>query len=165
MGFMYSVKDFLGIGRGKIKLQLSKINFSPGEAVTGNVILSLKEPVQAEELSVDVNGILIVTQNVTRQVQGRTVTRPQSVNYPLFNFKLRLDGEKVYPQGENAASYPFSITIPADVYAKNSTDGAGTFQKIMQSLSKQYQRTDWRVQARLSVKGIDTTDVVQINVA
>ena len=34
-----------GFGKGKIEIQLSKYNYSPGDELSGTVILKLKKPV------------------------------------------------------------------------------------------------------------------------
>jgi len=43
-------------GKGKVDIIIPKTNFSPGDAISGNVVLTLKKPVKAREVNISLIG-------------------------------------------------------------------------------------------------------------
>ena len=158
MSFFQSVKDYLGVGRGKVKLNLDTYDYTPGDTITGTVSLSLKKPVEADELIVQVMCNVDVMKTVGKDRDSQIIN--------IFDFKEHLDGKKIYPQGENNPVYKFRVPIPKDVYDKLTPANTviGAIVKVNRALSGEYMKKNWYVIARLSVKGIDTTDGIKINV-
>lgn len=50
-----------GFGKGKINMTVQKTNYAPGDTISGNVALTLKNPVQAREVSISLIGEQLMT--------------------------------------------------------------------------------------------------------
>lgn len=146
---------FLWFGKGKIEIQLTNYNYAPGSTVEGIIIMNLKKPLEAKELTIR----LYAEQKVTPAFGNN---RSQSYR-KIFDFKQPVDGPKVYPANQELR-YPFKITVPANT-ASMPGGAFGGFLKSVQMLSGSMTSVKWYLQARLDVKGFDITKKVQINVA
>jgi len=147
-----------GFQKGKIDIKLPKFNYSAGETIEGSVVLELKKPISAKELSIS-----IIAEQTVSQISGR---RRSSRRTRVFDFKQPLDGEKEYPINQ-PLSYPFQIKLSDDLLAKqpNPGGGLGTAVKVLQTISGTSSRTDWYLIARLAVSGFDVAKKVQINIS
>jgi hypothetical protein len=142
--------------KGKINIKLDNYNYSQGQVITGKVILSLKKPMTAKELTIS----LIGTEKTTRNTMNSHSSRYREV----FNFKMPLDGNKEYPN--HPIEYPFKINIPKTGGQQNVPEGAmGTVLKTVQMFSTGRSVIKWNLKARLDVSGFDLTKKVQINIA
>jgi len=145
--------------KGKITINLDKYDFSPGETITGNVILKLKKPVEATALNVGLTG----TREKTSYSRGSKGGMSKNTNSDtIYSFKKPIDGEKEY-SGEK--TYPFQIVVPKDIN-KYSTGNAvaDTLLKSAQLLSGTSVRTEWYVTANLDMKGFDLHKEVRVNI-
>ncbi len=138
-------------GKEKITLMLEKYDYAPGEKIKGTVNISLKKPTSARKLEVSFIGRKVMHQSSISAVgmasgnRSRNKTRYETV----FSFKMPLDGEKEYHEGE----YPFEIKIPDNIFQGNpNMEGKlGTAVKTLQMLGGQSSRIDWIVKAQLDV--------------
>jgi hypothetical protein len=146
--------------KGKIVINLDKYDFSPGETISGNLVLKLKKPVDANELSVG----LIGTKESSSYSKGAKGGMQKNTNTEnVYNFKKPISGEKQYPVGES--TYPFQLVVPKDT-GKFSTGNqvADTVIKSMQFLSGANSRINWFVTANLAMKGFDINKQVKVNI-
>ena len=150
----------LGFGKKQIDVILEKFNFSPGDTVRGKVILTLEKIMHAKQLRVALIGERISTV-IERRPDGRTHQREQKTY--VYNFRMPLDGEKDYQQGE----YTFEIKIPVNVLQKIPIEGKiGGILKTIQALSMAGARISWYIQSNLDIQmGLDVSKKVQINIA
>jgi hypothetical protein len=97
-------------GKGKINIAIQQTSFNLGDTISGRVALALKKPVKAREANVSLIGEQKTTQR-KGMVGGQGMsTTTQTIR--IYDFKLQLDGEKEYNQGQE---YRFEIKIPADI--------------------------------------------------
>jgi sporulation-control protein spo0M len=105
-----------GFGKGKIDIAIQRTNYAPGDTISGNVVLTLKKPVNAREMSISLTGeqMITTTQDITSKgilsYSREKSTSTQRVR--IYDFKLPLDSEREYSEGRE---YPFEIKIPADI--------------------------------------------------
>jgi hypothetical protein len=151
-GFMF------GLGKGSINISIQRVNYAPGDLISGNVSLTVKKPVRARETSIS----LISEQKVTRQVRstsGPGMAR-ETQTIRIYDFKQQLDGEKEYSQ---PGEYRSEIRIPADILGAKTptpelTGGLATGLRIAQQLGAMTgafpsQHTKWYLQAKLDIPG------------
>ena len=169
------------LSRGDLEVVLDKFQFSPGDTISGKVMLKLKKQMQANKLTVSVTGEKIYTRtairggigigiNIGNGVQNNPIANDQTKIDKIFNFELPLDGSKEYNVGE----YPFSIKLPSDVTQQptsaNSNGTLGTVANVVNAMNSltggMTVRTEWFVEAQLDIPGaIDMRKKVIINVA
>lgn len=150
----------LARSKGKITLNLDKLEFTPGETIAGNIGLKLKKPVQAKALNVGLLGTMERT-SYSKNPKGGT---SRNTRYEIvFDFKKPVDGQKTY---SGYKDYKFQLKIPSDIY-KNSTGNkiADTLVKSAQLLSGKTSKIKWFVRANLDMKGFDIKKKVRINIA
>jgi len=163
-------------GKGKINITIEKSHYAPGDIISGNVILALKKPVKAREVSISLIGEHKTTQTTPR-VGGTmggggmsTSTTTQTVR--IYDFKQQLDGEKEYSQG---GEYHFEIKIPSDVLAgrpqMTEAEGKlGQVLKVAQTAAAMtgaipFQRIKWYLLAKLDIPGgLDINKRVDITI-
>ncbi len=153
-----------GFGKGKIELILEKYNFRPGETIKGKVSIKMNKPTKAKELRVEFAGIKNISTNNISFGKGINTSKKTKTEF-IHDFKMPLDGEKEYTQGE----YSFEITIPAGILGAGGSlpeGAAGTAIKTLQFLGGNSTRIQWFVQATLDIeKSLDLNKKVQINIA
>lgn len=145
-----------GFGKGKIEIQLSNFNYSPGDVIEGTIKMNINKPIKARGVKIRFYGekeISNFDSSTKRNIESNKI---------IFDFTQPLDGEKEY-LGES--SYNFKIKIPKDI--PSLPDGvAGTVVKSLQILSNQSSRTNWYLNAFLDIPmGFDVSKKVQINIA
>jgi hypothetical protein len=146
-------------GKGKITINLSKFDYSPGEKIKGSLTLQLKKPVDAKSLNVALIGI---QRNTRMGYTGKGVSR--STREALaFEFKKPIDGEKTYA---GTKVYNFEILVPRDLLANRTLqEGAiGTIVKSAQILSGNMSSIKWYIKANIDMKGFDLSKKVQVNI-
>ncbi len=150
-------------GKGKIEIALQRSSFAPGDTISGNVILKMKKPVTARNLSISLIG-----EHKTRRVSGgmmgnRNHRSTSTHTMRIYDFKHELDGEKEYSEGRE---YAFEIKVPEDILsAKPGMPQAGGMLgqglKIAQSAAAMtgaipFQQTRWYLLAKLDIpRGLD----------
>ena len=95
----------LGIGEGKVELELSKTSFVPGESITGKVKLFLNEPEKAHEVRIEFYGEIVKRRTAMSGGHHHSSSTVEKV----FLVQKQLDGERAYKDGE---TFDFSLTIP-----------------------------------------------------
>ena len=145
--------------KGKIDIVLPKTSFSPGDNISGNVILALKKPVKAREVNISLIGEQTTTRGgITSTEQSKSTTR-------IYEFKQRLDGEKEY---NKKTEYSFEIKLPADILSRQpqmpqARGALGQGLKIAQAITGFGAWTSWYLLARIDIPGgIDISKKAQI---
>ena len=90
-------------GKGKIDVTIGKSGYTPGDTVSGSVVLALKKPVAARELSISLIGEQVTTQTKMGMGSGQTSLRTEQQRTRIYDFKHQLDGEKNTARGKNIA--------------------------------------------------------------
>ena len=150
-------------GKGKIEVALQRTSFAPGDSISGKVILKMKKPVTARNVSISLIG-----EHKTRQVSGGMMGGSNSGSSStrtvrIYDFKQELDGEKEYA---GDSEYSFEIKVPEDILsAKPGMPQVGGMLgqglKIAQSAAAMtgaipFQQTKWYLLAKLDVpRGLD----------
>lgn len=136
--------------KGNMKLELNKFSFSPGEEITGKVVMTLKKPVQAR----GVNIVLVAEQKTTNVGFSSQGAKTQTKVEKVVEVPIPLDGEKEY--GTQPYEYTFSVKVP-DVKNAQAPEGAlGTAVKAAAYLTQGAHALNWYVEAKLDVpKGFD----------
>lgn len=151
-----------GLGKGKIRIDLDKSDFSPGETIKGKVSLEIKKSIPARQLKVTLVGIRITTQQIITQKGPTTKTKRSTIHHS----ENSLAEEKQYFKGE----YPFKIKIPADILQKSSTSKGvlGILSKaaeVLKGVTETSSRIEWHLEASLDIpKAFDIKKRVQINI-
>jgi hypothetical protein len=96
-------------GKGKINISIPRTHYTPGDTISGSIVLDLKKPLKAREVSIS----LIGEQKFRRtRTTGGGGFSTSSEKYHIYEFKQNLDNEKEYSRGQK---YNFEIKIPADI--------------------------------------------------
>lgn len=144
--------DIFGFQKGKIKIKLNNYNFMGGDTIEGILELTLKKPLQAKELSIQI---------IAEESRYNSNDNSQTWS-TVFDFKQPLDGEKEYPA--QVVSCPFKIAIPKNNEPNAELPG-GVFGIVLQHLGNMSRRSlKWSLTGRLVVSGFDITKKVSINV-
>lgn len=149
------IMTLVAMSKGKIDIFLDRRDYSPGEIISGSLILEIKKPVYAK-------GLFIGIEESQTKKSGRDSMGRKGVFYSNrqgSRFSSQIEGEREYPVGR--FSVPFSFQIPEDINRMN--EGAlGVFMKTTDILSKTRRRTSWFVSARLDIPGKDIFRKVRI---
>ncbi|MDP2947055.1 MAG: hypothetical protein Q8N88_02985 [Nanoarchaeota archaeon] len=137
---------------GKIILNLNKFDFAENETISGSVSLNLKKPVQANGLYVK----LVGERSFAKFVNGHNETKTENI----FELVKNIDGEKMYPIGEQ--SYNFEIKIPSSIKQTTGNQIADTLVKSVQIFSGQNLKINWYIIAYLDMKGFDISKKVRV---
>jgi hypothetical protein len=165
-----------GFGKGKIDIAIQKLNYAPGDTISGNVALTLKKPVKAREVSISLIGEHKITQT-TPQVGsmmggGGMSMSTTTKTVRIYDFKQQLDSEKEYSQGRE---YHFEIKIPGDIMGMSpqmpGQEGKlGQVLKVAQTAAAMtgaipFQRIKWYLSAKLDIPGgLDISKKVDITI-
>ncbi|HJZ23281.1 MAG TPA: hypothetical protein VJ201_02400 [Candidatus Babeliales bacterium] len=148
-----------GLFKGKVELQLAKMNFAPGEMIEGTLVMSLKKPVKAKQLLFSLIG-----EETKSERQSDGTMKPET--HVVFQNDVVLDGEKEYPGGDN--SYKFSLKIDENVLKRSEVPAegmVGSILKVAKYMSMGSSFVLWYVQGRLDVPmGFDVSKKVKISV-
>ncbi len=146
--------------KGSIKIQLDNYQFSPGETITGKILLKTKKPLDSKGLYVYLIGEKTNRSTVT--IGSNTKNNSRMQNYKFFEFKQPLEGAKKYAPSET--SHDFSIKIPRNILS-NPQGIAGTLVKSIKILAGDNSMIRWYVKAELNVSGLNISQKVQVNIA
>jgi hypothetical protein len=165
-----------GFGKGKINITIPKTYYAPGDVISGNVILTLKKPVKAREVSISLIGEHKTTQTTPRvggpMGSGGMSMSTTTKTVRIYDFKQQLDSEKEYSQG---GEYRFEMKIPADTLSMRpqmtEQEGKlGQVLKVAQTAATMtgaipFQRSKWYLLAKLDVPGgLDISKKVDITI-
>lgn len=150
-----------GLGsKGKIEVQLDKLNYKYGETIKGKVILEMEKPVKARELRVTFIG----EKEEKKWVRSGGHRKRRTERRIIHNFKLVLDGEKEY---SGKSEYSFEIPIPDRPKEDNlELNGfLGGVAKVLKVLNPRESRMYWYLMATLDIPmGMDINKKVDINI-
>ncbi len=105
-----TVRTTAGVGVGSIALDVSQIDYKPGDRIEGRVILNLEEDMSAEKLVVRLRATGTRTRyERERGGNGKTLVHEKET---IYSFDLEVDGNRIYPAG--ISSYEFALRIPTD---------------------------------------------------
>ena len=145
-------------GKGKINIAIQRTGYAPGDTVSGNVALTLKKPVRARGVSISLIGEQKTTQRKGMIGNQDMSTTTQRIR--IYDFKLQLDSEKEYSQGQE---YRFEIKIPADILSTKPQmpelgGKLGQGLKVAQAAAAitgaiPLQQTKWYLLAKLDIPG------------
>jgi hypothetical protein len=145
-------------GKGKINIAIQKTGYAPGDTISGNVALTLKKPVKARGVSISLIGEQKNTRVGGMVGSGDMSTTTQRIR--IYDFKLQLDSEKEYSQGQE---YRFEIKIPADILSTKPQmpelgGKLGQGLKVAQAAAAitgaiPIQQTKWYLLAKLDIPG------------
>jgi len=162
--------------KGKIDIAIQKFNYAPGDTVSGNVVLELKAPVKAREVSISLIGEQWVVSRHEESSRGISLggiggrhsksTSKQKVR--VYDFKQLLDSEKEYA---DEREYRFEIKIPADIPQIPKPEGeVRRASKIAQAVAAVTNLTrpspiKWYLLAKLDIpRGLDISKKVEITI-
>jgi len=165
--------------KGKINITIQKTNYAPGDTISGNVVLTLKKPVNAREVSISLIGEEITTRGggTVGWGGGRTWgegtmgggDRAPTIER-IYDFKQQLDGEKEYSEGRE---YRFEMKIPADILRMRPQMPEGKLGqalKVGQTVAAitgaiPSRRLKWYLSAKLDIPGgLDISKKVDITI-
>lgn len=164
-----------GLSKGRISISVQKTSYAPGDTVCGNVVLTLKAPVKAREVSIS----LIAEQWVVSRheqssfgISGGGIGGGHSKSsfkqkVRVYDFKRPLDGEKEYTEGRE---YRFEIKIPADVARMPEPEGeVRRASKIAQAVNLMLEDRSspikWYLLAKLDIpRGRDISKKLEITI-
>ncbi len=145
-----TVRTTAGVGVGSIALDVSQIDYEPGDKVTGRVILRLEEDTPAEKLVVRLYATGTRTRYEKNGSGNKTLVHEKET---IYSFDLEVDGKKTYLAGEQA--YDFALRIPTD--AENDVSvGEESFIGEVAKVASLFSRgakhpTIWMLRAYLSI--------------
>lgn len=150
---------FLGIGEGtlEIKLDQSKVLFTPGETINGQIILTLTEPKKAKSLLACFYG------EVSEKRYGpnnQTTTTTRKIEYT----EVKISEQKEYPKGQS--TYKFAITVPQIAISGNSySPSAGILGNLVNNLIDPIRTAKWYLACKLDVEmAFDMNKHIQLNI-
>lgn len=111
----------------KIDIQLDKPNFKFGEEVTGKVLLDLKNPKKANQVTIQLYFEYVSLVPVVKRMGNppRMVNTTETRTQRTMAQVLSLDGKKEYPAGHH--EYPFKFTLQNTQVAGGYTRANGWF--------------------------------------
>jgi hypothetical protein len=165
-----------GVSKGRISISVRKTSYAPGDIVSGNVVLTLKAPVKAREVSISLIGeqwVVSRYEESSRGISLEGIGRAKSTSTSkqkkrIYDFKQLLDGEKEYA---DEREYRFEIKIPADMPHMPGREGeARRASKIGQAVAAMTSLTrpspiKWYLLAKLDIpRGLDISKKVEITI-
>lgn len=147
-----------GFGRGKVELKIDKMNYAPGDKITGKLVMDLKKPIKATKAFVR----LYAEAKTTSMSGGKMSTNVSRI----YDFVLDLDGAKEY---SGQAEYDFEIVIPRGTTLDSSDPTQAMAKTALTAVSFLMGKTHnikWFLVGGLDIKmGFDFTKKIQLNVA
>ncbi|MBN1389904.1 MAG: hypothetical protein JXA22_04600 [Candidatus Thermoplasmatota archaeon] len=135
----------IGFWKGKIELKLDRFKFRPGDAIEGDLLLTLKKPTKARGIYVRLVGEEKVSERRYEDGHSRTETR----THKIFDLKVPLDGEKEYSEG----IYHFRVPIPRNLFDEGARPEGllGDVVGALESLSGRRSRIEWKLIGNLDI--------------
>lgn len=147
-----------GRGKKEIEVTIDKSSYSPGDTISGKLVLNLKKPVDARALRVELIG------DVRSIHMGGMGMRRGHMHHSSgrgYNFKMDLDGEKTYSGGE----HEFQLKIPQTLQAPGQGGAAGAMRAIGAMMGS-FSSVSWYVRGVLDKSGRDIQSrKIHINIA
>jgi hypothetical protein len=162
--------------KGKIDITIQKTNYAPADLISGNVVLGLRAPVKAREVSISLIGEQWVVSRYEESSRGISLggigggksTSTNKQKKRIYDFKQLLDGEREYT-GER--EYRFEIKIPLDIPQMPKPEGeTGRASKIAQAVAAVTDLTrsspiKWYLLAKLDIpRGLDISKKLEITI-
>ena len=146
-----AVRTTAGVGVGSIALDVPQVDYKPGDKVSGKLLLTLEEDTAADKLVVRLSAT--GTRTRYQRASGSTGKTLVHEKETLYSFDLEVDGDKVYPAGEN--SYEFSLRIPVDAENEAALPEEGLLSEVVK-VAALFSRgakhpTTWTLRAFLNI--------------
>ena len=163
-----------GLSKGRISISVQKTSYTAGDIISGNVVLTLKAPVKAREVSISLIGEQWVVSRYEQSSRGISLegigraksTSASKQKMRIYDFKQLLDSEREYT---DEREYRFEIKIPADVTRMPGREGeARRASKIGQAVAAMTNLTrsspiKWYLLAKLDIpRGLDISKKIEI---
>ena len=144
MGFLDKI-----LPPGKMQINLNAVEYHPGNAVKGILVLTTKHPINARGIEVRVHGF-----KEYKRRDSFHKGKMKTVTEDIFDFSKKLDTEKEY----TGAEYPFEITIPQNVYGPKRQKLEGTLGAAVEAVGSvmgalQTSNINWYVEGKLDIPG------------
>ncbi|MBU0636020.1 hypothetical protein KKE06_03270 [Candidatus Micrarchaeota archaeon] len=150
-----------GFGGGKIEIKTEKLNYAPGETISGTVFLKVNKPKKAKRVYIEFYGEQTQTQRGLR-MGGKTSFSSKSQTKKIFSLLTYLDGEKEY-LGEK--EYSFQIKLPSELVPQKPEGALGEVVSAAQFLGGIPSQPKWYLKANLDISGgLDISKRIQLNV-
>jgi len=135
----------IGFWKGKIELKMNRHSFKPGEIIEGDLLLTLKKPTKAREITVRLLG----EEKITEHHHGNGGSRTETRTVKIFDLKIPLDGEKEYTDGQ----YHFKIPIPKDLFVAGAKPKGlmGDVVNVLEGLAGRRSRIEWKIIGNLDI--------------
>lgn len=140
---------FLGIGAGKMELQLSKNEFASGEKIEGTATLTINQDTKAKGVVAEIWGERI---EATRMMNGQ-IQRKKII---VYKFASNLDKERTYMKSESPKTYKFVLDAPQ--VGAGSSGPEGTAGKILSAFGQMAGGAGpimWFVEAKLIMPALE----------
>jgi hypothetical protein len=136
-----------GIGRGEVRVELTRTRYAPGDDIKGTVTLALPEPVDAKRLEVR----LVATQRTVDYHRTGGVRTVGTTNTKVYEQTVELAGPRRY--GNEQVS--FTVPIPKDAIDRKAPAPAGKIGDVARAVSSVIAPTagpiQWKVTASLVI--------------
>jgi hypothetical protein len=145
----------VGLGKGRLDLELTSSSYPLGDNVEGTLSYELKKPLEGKELWVEVRATQRVTapKEVTKiKLRGRNerVVKDKTSTLVLYEHRQKLDGHHLYDVG----SHQFRLPLPP-VIAIPNTGSASPTAKLLKLLKGgdlvRCGPVKWQVLAKLEI--------------
>jgi hypothetical protein len=147
-----------GFLKGSADIILDNYNYKFGDTISGKIVLDLKKDFLANSIS-----IRLIGEKRTMSYRGNSRS---SNKQRFFDFKLPLDGKKIYQKEECPIEYEFKIDIPESL---KQTESQGNLNKVIGAINllKGNDSTiRWYLFVKLDVSKslFDISNKVQVNI-
>jgi len=142
--------------KGKIEIKLNSYSFSPGQKISGSILLKLKKPIEKGQLFVQLIG--------ERKQTNYLRNGPISQTFRIFDFEYQISEQKSMPAGEFNISFDFPIPNNLSTQPKFDENPIGTLLKSAQILIGQNVNVNWWLVGKLKCEGLDLSKKVRVNI-
>lgn len=145
----------IGIGKGRLDLELTEISYPLGDSIEGKLAFQLKKPVEGKELWVEVRAVQRVTapkEVVKTRLRGeaRRVVENKTSTLVLYEHRQVLDGHHLYDVGSHTFRLPLP-TVIASPYPDSATPKDRWRRRTRTDQLVRYTKVHWQVRAKLEI--------------
>ncbi len=153
--------SFLGLGSGKMDLQIDGTNFVSGDKINCTAILTLNQDVKAKGVVAE-----LWAETMRTSYSSRGATRQKTV---VYRMKSDLDGERTYSKSESPKTYKFTFVAPdSSSGAQVGTGMANQILGALENMSSAQGPIMWFIRAKVDLQlafDISKTQQISINSA
>jgi len=146
IGLVACVK-FLAWRKGSLKIQCADRTYGPGEAIEGRILLTTRQPLEAQSLTITLQ---------CRVKNGKNTHR-------VYTDRKQLFGPR--PQGaDSTVETGFSITVPQTIDDISSAIDLTIGDVDVRKLARAFTQHNWWLSADLEVKGVNVAAVQRVSI-